>query len=133
VKTWNHWRPALLTWALMQAIPMARADGPDPGTRAWLQCRACHSLKAGEPDKVGPNLHGLVGAKAGTLRPGYAYSAALKASGIVWDVAQLERWITDPAMMVPGTRMAYAGLPDSERRRALIAYLERETRPEAAP
>ena len=120
----------LLGWSLASLATAAVAEGPDLGARAWLQCRACHSLKADEPDKVGPNLHGLFGAKAATLRPAFAYSPALKAAGLVWDAATLDRWIENPAAVVPGTRMAYVGLPDAERRRALIAFLETATHQE---
>lgn len=124
---WNRWMTGL--WLVLLAAPV-QAEGPDPGARAWLQCRACHSLNAGEPDKVGPNLHGLFGSKAASRRADYAYSPALKASGLVWDAATLDRWIENPVNVVPGTRMVFGGLPDPERRRALIAFLESSTRRE---
>lgn len=100
----------------------------DPGARAWLQCRACHSLKQGEPDKVGPNLHKLFGAKAGALRPNFRYSDPLKKSNIVWNEKTLDRWISNPATHIPGNRMAYGGQARAEVRAALIAYMKRETR-----
>jgi cytochrome c len=64
---------------------------------------------------------------AGSL-PGYSYSAALKSSTLVWDEATLDRWLTNPAALVPGTAMAFAGLPKPEDRAALIAYLKHPAR-----
>ena len=122
--------PALITvTAIWLALAGSATAAPDnlAGSRAWLQCRACHSLKAGEPNKVGPNLNGIMGARAAT-RPGFSYSGPLAASAIVWTEASLDVWITNPAHKVPGTRMAYAGLADPVKRQALIAYLKAESR-----
>lgn len=127
---WQRVLPAILAGAVLVSSPVSHADVPDAGTRAWLQCRACHSLKADEPDKVGPNLHGMFGSRAGSRRSGFAYSPALKASGVVWDEETLDRWIENPTELIPGTRMAYAGLDDAERRRVLIAFLVSATRAE---
>jgi cytochrome c len=104
----------------------APAQDPAAGARAFLQCRACHSLKPGE-NKVGPTLHGLFNRRPGT-QPGYAYSPALKASRFVWNRATLDRFLLAPRRAVPGNKMAYGGLPDAQRRAALISYLEKETR-----
>ena len=119
---------ALLGALLFTAAPARSGPAPDPGQRLWLQCRACHSLKAGEPDKAGPNLNKLFGAKAASLRPTYAYSPALKASGLVWNEATLDAWLRQPAGLVRGNRMAYAGMTDPAQRKVLIAWLKRETK-----
>jgi cytochrome c len=119
---------ALALLLAFAAKPVLPAPTPDPGARAWLQCRACHSLKPGEPDKTGPNLNRLFGARAGTLRKDYAYSPALKASGIVWDEATLDAWLRQPGGVVRGNRMAFAGIGDPAKRKALIVWLKRETR-----
>lgn len=103
------------------------APTADPGARLWLQCRACHSLKAGEPGKIGPNLYGIIGAKAGS-RPGFRYSPAMTASDITWTDAALDAWLTKPMAMVKGSTMAFAGMPAADDRKNLIAYLKRETR-----
>jgi cytochrome c len=119
---------ALQAGLLLWAAPVWPGPASDPDQRLWLQCRACHTLKAGEPDKTGPNLHRLFGAKAATLRPSYAYSSALKASAIVWNEQTLDAWLRQPAALVRGNRMAYAGLADPAQRKSLIVWLKHETR-----
>jgi cytochrome c len=85
-------------------------------------CRSCHSVEKGQT-VVGPSLFGVYGTKAGDV-PGYAFTPDLKASGLVWDDATLDKWLTSPVALVPGTRMGYAGQPDPEKRRQIIAYLK---------
>lgn len=73
---------------------------------------------------VGPSLYGVYGTRAGDYPPGYAFTADLKKSGLVWNDATLDKWLTNPVAMVPGTRMGYAGQPDPAKRAAIIAYLK---------
>lgn len=89
-------------------------------------CAGCHALQAGVRS-VGPELHGLFGRRAGSL-PGYPYSAAMRDSGIVWSAKTLDRFIADPRRVVPGTSMAFPGIPDPQIRARLIAYLATATR-----
>ena len=105
----------------------AATGGPDKGKIAFLRCQSCHTLQEGGPHLTGPNLHGLFGATAGE-KEGYAFSEALAGSGIVWTAETLDAWIEAPRDVVPGNKMAFAGLPEAEQRAALIEYLERETR-----
>lgn len=97
------------------------------GKRVFLLCTACHSLKKGEDHKTGPSLYGIMGAKA-AMKDGFVYSDALKASGIVWDEAQLRKWIIDPATHVPGTSMAFIGIKDEKKQTALIEFLKEQTK-----
>jgi cytochrome c len=90
--------------------------------RAFGICLSCHSVKPGQT-VVGPSLFGVYGTRAGDV-PGYAFTADLKKSGLVWNDATLDRWLTSPVAMVPGTRMGYAGQPDPAKRAAIIAYLK---------
>jgi cytochrome c len=83
-------------------------------------CRACHSVEPGK-NGAGPSLHGIVGEKAGAV-PGYVFSAPLKSSGIVWNRATLDEWLTNPMRMVPGTKMVLP-VSDAARRKAIIDYL----------
>jgi cytochrome c len=101
-----------------QTPPAAFPGDPLRGKTLYQNCTACHSI---DDDDIGPRHRGVVGRPAGTV-PGYAYSPALKASGIVWDKATLDRWLTNPTAMVPGTKMFF--LIDNPQNRAdIIAYL----------
>ncbi len=104
--------------ALAQTPPGNAATGK----LVFLQCQACHAVQAGAPALVGPDLFGVYNRKAGAA-PGYTYSAALKSSGLVWTAANLDRWLTDPSALVPGTKMAFVGIPSAPLRADVIAYL----------
>lgn len=103
--------PALATTAAMV----------DPAPPAFMVCRSCHATQAGQ-NGIGPTLAGIVGSKAGAA-PGYAFSPALKASGIVWDRASLDTWLKGPMRMVPGTKMVIP-VSDPAKRKAIIDYME---------
>ena len=120
--------PALSQTPSAQDGPKAAAMGPDLGARAFLQCRSCQNLKSGQPDTVGPNLAGVFGTRIGSNRPAFAYSDASKASSIVWTAANMDRWLENPAAVVPGSSMAFAGISNADTRAALIVFLRRETR-----
>ncbi|RMF95963.1 MAG: cytochrome c family protein [Gammaproteobacteria bacterium] len=104
---------------------LASAD-PKRGETLFLQCRACHSVGEGEPHKVGPNLHGVFGRRAGT-QPGFAYSEALKESGVTWTPETLDRWLERPSEFIPGNKMVFIGIRDPADRAALIAWLRDAT------
>ena len=96
------------------------------GKRVYLMCRSCHSTESDGRHKVGPNLHGLFGRKAGTAE-GFKYSDAVKDSGITWSEATINEWLVKPKNFLPGNKMAFAGVPKEDDRKALIAYLKSET------
>ena len=100
------------------------AGGPVAGARAFGQCKVCHTTEPGGADLIGPNLAKVFGAKAATRRAKYVYSPALKKSKLVWDEATLDKWLTDPAKTVPGTKMAFVGFPRKAMRDNVIAYLK---------
>ena len=96
------------------------------GETLFAKCAACHSLEAGK-NLIGPSLHGIIGRKA-ALAEGYSYSAAMKASGLTWNEAELATYIEKPQKIVPGTRMSFAGLSDPAERSALIAYIAEKSK-----
>ncbi len=98
-----------------------RADGLS-GEQAFAACAACHSLSPGAAHKVGPNLAGVFGRKAAGA-PDYAYSPALKASGLVWTRENLFVWIAGSEALVPGSWMLYHNQLRSDEIMALIDYL----------
>ncbi len=104
---------------------LAKADLKQ-GERAFLQCRACHSLEADGINKVGPKLHGVFDRPAGQVE-GFNYSDPLLNSGIVWDVETMDKWLERPAALVPGNRMVFVGIRDPQQRANLIAYLLQKT------
>jgi cytochrome c len=86
-------------------------------------CRTCHTLKEGD-NRLGPNLHNIIGRKAGSV-PEYAYSSAMKDANLTWDKATLDRFIANPDQVVPGNKMKpYGGLTSAEERAKIIAFLE---------
>jgi cytochrome c len=99
------------------APPVAAATAP----AMFAVCAACHSVARGEHG-IGPSLAGVFGDRAGT-QPGFEYSQAMKDSGLVWNQANLDRYLTDPRGVVPGTTMAYAGLKNAAQRQAVIDYM----------
>ncbi|QHL90433.1 c-type cytochrome [Sphingomonas changnyeongensis] len=88
----------------------------------FVQCAVCHSVKAGQ-NKIGPHLAGIVGRKRASVA-GYSYSAAMKGKPGVWTEKELDLYLTNPRKHVPGTKMAFAGIPDAAKRAKLIAYLK---------
>jgi cytochrome c len=93
----------------------------EKGQAAAKQCAACHTFEKGGPNRVGPNLYGIVGEKRGEGR-GFNFSAAMKAKGGEWTLEELNKFLANPRGYIPGTNMTFAGLRDSQRA-DVIAYL----------
>ena len=106
------------------ALPQA-SQGADAASEQQAfnnACRTCHVMREGD-NRLGPNLHKIIGRKAGSL-PDYNYSGAMKEAGFVWDEQKLERFIANPDEVVPGNSMKpYAGLASSDDRTKIIAFL----------
>ena len=110
---------------LSLATPPVLADTAADGEKTYKKCQACHSLDVGR-HRAGPSLSGVFGAKAGAA-DGYAFSAAMENSGIVWDEESLDAFLANPREMLPGTRMFFPGIRREEDRKAVIAYLRQES------
>lgn len=98
------------------------------GQQLFTQCGICHSpadpaTAAGQIRLTGPNLWNVVGRPSASF-DGYAYSPAMRKAGLVWDEETLDRFIDTPQMVVPGTRMSFAGVHDAGERQAIIDYLK---------
>ena len=106
----------------------AAAEPPDPrlvarGKRLYVFCQACHATEEVKGSKIGPNLAGILNRPAASLEDSL-YSDALRQQDFVWDEEKLDIWLLRPATLVPGTSMAFVGLPQEQNRTAIIAYLK---------
>ena len=102
---------------------MATADVAN-GQKLSRACAACHSFDKGGPNRVGPHLWDIVGKPHAGIE-GFAYSEVLKGmSAVKWDVAELNKWLFNPKAYAPGTKMAVAGMPKTQDRADLVAYLK---------
>ena len=128
--------PAEAAPAAAAPAPVAAEAAPDfakvipaadvmAGEAIAERCGACHDWSKGGPNKIGPNLYGVVGRpKAG--HPGFDYSAAMKAKGGNWSDADLFAFLRQPAAFTPGTKMSFAGLPRVQERLNVIAFLRKQ-------
>ena len=104
-------------WAMV--IPAADAMA---GEMIAERCGACHDWTKGGPNKIGPNLYGVVGRMRASA-PGFEYSPAMKMKGGAWTYDELFQFLRQPASFVPGTKMTFAGLPKPQDRVNVIAFL----------
>jgi len=87
-----------------------------------MQCRTCHVMDPGV-NRMGPSLAGIIGRKAGSV-DGFNYSPAMAESEITWTPEKLYQFLENPRRVVPGNRMAFAGVRNDQERANLIAYLK---------
>lgn len=122
--------PTALVLFLALTTTAQAADKPAPamppgdavhGGQLYQGCMGCHSL---DENDVGPKHRGVVGRPAASV-PGYAYSKALKGSGLTWTPAMLDKWLTNPQTLVPGAKM-YFSVAKPQDRADIIAYLAKQ-------
>jgi cytochrome c len=108
------------TIAAATDAPVTTPAGGDPahGKALYQACQACHSI---DDNDLGPKHRGVVGRRAGSIAD-YNYSPALRNSGLTWDPATLDRWLSNPSALVPGTKMFFK-IDDARARADIIAYL----------
>lgn len=105
------------------AVAQAAATGSvEAGAVVFKKCGACHSMEPGGPNKVGPNLAGVV-ERAKASHAGFNYSDAMKAKGGNWSLADLAAFIHNPKGFLPGTKMLFPGIADTGELADLLAYL----------
>jgi cytochrome c len=97
-------------------------NNADDAPASFEICKACHSVQPGE-NGIGPTLNDIYDSTAGKV-PGFEFSPALLQSGIKWDEASLDKWLTNPQAMVPGTKMSFGGMTDAAKRKEVIEYLK---------
>jgi cytochrome c len=115
--------PALIATSLALSSLAAQAQDLAAGEQSFRKCLPCHAVGEGAANKVGPELNGLDGRKAGTA-PNYSYSDANKNSGQVWSEATFKDYIVNPMAKMPGTKMAFPGIKNETEVGNLWAYLK---------
>ncbi|MCV2869607.1 cytochrome c family protein [Defluviimonas sp. WL0002] len=117
--------------ALLSTVSQASAQTIDErlttasieaGEGVFRKCKACHTAEKDAPNRVGPNLYGIVGQEKGAAE-GFRYSPAIATAGGAWSPQELDAYLENPRRAIPGTRMAFPGLRDPEDRADVIAYL----------
>lgn len=112
---------AIATVILIASPALAQAGDATKGKVVFARCMVCHAVDPGV-NRLGPSLAGIMGRTSGTV-PGFTYSPAMKNARIRWDSKSLDAFLAKPITKVPGTKMAFAGLPNPADRANLIAYL----------
>lgn len=116
-------KPAELKLALAMAAPAPQKTVVAAVRPASFgQCAVCHSDKQGQKSGFGPNLFGIAGTKAGAV-PGYAFSAAMTSSGVLWNRANLDAFLLSPQSKIPGTKMSFSGVQDAAKRKEIVDYI----------
>src|SRR5687768_16734468 len=110
-----------LAGAYLTVAPALAADAARGGELYESRCFGCHSLDA---NRIGPMHRGVFGRKAGAVAD-FSYSSAVKNSAVVWDETTLERWLTNPTTVIPGTRMTFR-VATPEDRADIVAFLKKE-------
>jgi cytochrome c len=113
----------IVTAALIAASSVSSvAQDAQKGASVFNVCLVCHAIGPGAQNKIGPELNGLDGRKAGTA-PNFDYSDANKNSGIVWNEATFKDYIKDPKAKIPDTKMIFAGVKNEQQVKDLWAYI----------
>lgn len=114
---------AVAVAVIVTSAGVSFAQDVQRGENSFKKCLPCHSIGSGAKNKIGPELNGLDGRKAGTV-PGFNYSDANKNSGIVWSEETFKEYIQDPRAKVPGTKMIFPGVKNEQEVNDLWAYIK---------
>jgi cytochrome c len=119
-------KAVLLLMAIAMLSLISRAMADEPGNAEFQKCKICHTLNDGGDNRVGPNLFGVFGRKAGSAA-GFHYSDAIKQSGIVWNDETLANFLRDPKDSLPGNRMSFPGITDETALHDVLQRLKHAT------
>jgi cytochrome c len=114
---------AVAVVSVAASAAIASAQDVTAGQHQFNKCLPCHAIGPDAENKIGPELNGLDGRHSGTA-PNYSYSDANKKSGIVWGEATFKEYIKNPAAMIPGTKMTFAGIKNDQDVNDLWAYVK---------
>jgi cytochrome c len=106
-------------------LPMLASADVSAGETATRACQACHSFNKGGPNKIGPNLYGVVGNEIASVE-GFSYSSALKGKEGKWTYEKMSAWLHNPSGWAPGTSMSYNGVKDAQKRANIVAYMRQQ-------
>jgi cytochrome c len=118
----SFYRVAIAVVGAALASAAQAAGNAGNGAVVFNRCAICHDNTKSGPNKIGPELFGVVGRKAGTY-PGFSYSGAMQKAGFMWTPDRLDAYIASPATVVPGNKMTFAGIANASQRADLIAFL----------
>jgi cytochrome c len=110
--------------ALVASTAAALAQDLEAGKASFRKCQVCHDVGEGAKNKLGPELNGLDGRKAGTVADFSGYGEGLKSSGITWSEETFREYTKDPRGKIPDTRMIFPGIKDEKEIGDLWAYLK---------
>ena len=116
-------RAAMAMLSLLVSCHALAAQDASHGEEVYQSCQDCHSL---DTNDLGPRHRGVFGRKAGSI-PDYNYSPALKNSGLTWTEETLDKWLTDPQKLVPGSKMFFH-LDAAKDRADVIEYPKERAR-----
>jgi cytochrome c len=112
---------------LCMGAPAYSAGDPAAGQKVFNKCKTCHEVDQPK-NKVGPNLVGIIGRKAGSVAD-FKYSDAMKNSGVTWDDKTIAQYMKEPKSFIPGNKMTFAGLKSDQEIEDLLAYLKQASAP----
>ena len=119
--TRNSAKLLMLLFALVAPLAANAQGKADAGKEVFRKCQACHSVEVGQ-NKIGPSLAGVIGRKSGSIDK-FNYSPNMRRADLTWTTANLDKYLTSPSSLVPGTRMYFTGLSAADDRANVIAYL----------